>query len=569
MKTRIWIIVMAVALVALVGWRFSVNKKLAEAQAQGQGGGGRGAGGGGGRGGPGGGGPGGGGGGRQAPAVELATAKAGVLESRLLAVGSVESPQRVELSPRTSGRIQSLTAREGDAVTKGQALVTLDPADLQQRVAEREAAVAEARSRLAQAQIGAGPVEANIRGGILQARAALASAQAELRQLQQTRDAQIAAADAAVTEQQGRVDAAEAQVSNAQAAVAREESSLINLQTRFERLNSLFLKGFVAGQEVDDARTAADVQRKQVDVAEAQLASARSAVGSAKANLAATRNQASIVRRRSAAEIQSGQARVAQAQSDVTVASANRANTPAYEENIRALQANVSAAQAQVQQARTLLGEAVVRSPIDGVVTARNADPGAIASPGTAVLVVQSIDWLYLVTSIPLEESGKVRQGQSANVTFDALPNRTFVGKVTNINPAANVQSRQIQIRIRLENPDRAIKPGMYGEVGFLVSRTQAPVTVPREAVRTAENQSTVTVVDAENKATVKPVKVGLMDAKTAQILEGLEVGERVVTLSYQGVRDGQTVRTGDGRGEGRGAGGGGEGRGRPQGGGQ
>ena len=87
---------------------------------------------------------------------------------------------------------------------------------------------------------------------------------------------------------------------------------------------------------------------------------------------------------------------------------------------------------------------------MDGVVTARNADPGALASPGSPVLVVQTIDWLYIVTAVPLEDSAKITVGQTANVTVDALPNQTFPAKVTNINPAASVQSRQVQIRLRL-----------------------------------------------------------------------------------------------------------------------
>lgn len=566
MKGKIFIVVLALALIGLVGWRFNENKKIAAAQQQSQGGGGRGGAGGGGA--PGGG-P--GGGGRQAPAVDVADAKAGVIEARLNSVGTIESPLRVELSPRTSGRILTLTAREGDAVTKGQTLVTLDPADLQQRVVEREAAVAEARSRLAQAQIGAGPVAATIQGNIQQARAALSSAQAELRQLQQNRNAQIAAADAAVTEQEGRVDAARAQVRNAEAGVARENSSLINLETRYNRLNSLLEKGYVAGQLVDDARTAADVQRKQVDVAEAQLSSARSAVDSANASLKAIKNQASIVRRSSTADIETGKARVRQAESDINVASANRANTPAYEENLRALQSNVEAAQAQLRQTRTLLGEADLRAPVDGVVTARNADPGALASPGAPVLVVQTIDWLYIVTAVPLEDSAKIRLGQTAAVTVDALPDQTFTAKVTNINPAANVQSRQVQIRLRLENPGGLLKPGMYGKIGFLTNQIKAPVVVPRSAVKTAEGQSTVTVIGAENKAEVRTVKLGATDDTRIQILEGVQAGEKVVTLTYTPIRDGQTVRTGGDRpasgGQGRDEGG--QGGGRRSGGGQ
>ena len=554
---------LAVALIALVGWRFSANKKQAEALQAGAGGGGGQQGGGGAQGGGarGGAGGGAGGGGRQTPTVELAVAKAATIEERLEAVGSAESPLRVELSPRSSGRILTLSVREGDAVTKGQALVTLDPADLEQRVVEREAAVAEARSRLAQARLQAGPAAAAVSGDIQQARAVLSSAQANLAQLQQNYDSQVAAADAAVTDQQGRVNAAQAQIRNNEAALAREKASLINMETRYARLNTLLQKGYVAGQEVDDARTAVDVQKKEVDVAEAELSSAKSALGSAEANLKASRNQASIVRRKGTADIQAGKAVVTQRKSELNVASANRANTPAYEENLQALQASLEAVQSQVKQARTLLAEAVLRSTVDGVVTARNADPGALASPGSPVLVVQTLDWMYVVTAVPLEDSGKVTLGQTARITFDALGDRVFTATVSNINPAANVQSRQVQIRLRLDNPGRVIKPGMFAKVGFVTKRTEAAVAVPREAVRTAQGATTVATVSEDGTAAVVSVEVGVGDDKRVQILSGVKPGDKVVTLSFTPVRDGQKVQTAEqaraGRGGGRRGGGG------------
>jgi RND family efflux transporter MFP subunit len=533
LKSRIAIAVIVIAFIALVGWRFTANQQKEAAQTVGGPGGAR----------SGGGGGGGGGRGDRPSPVEVAVAGPATIEQRLQAVGTAVSPLRVELSPRVSGRIESLTVREGDLVTKGQILVTLDPRELQQRIVEREATVAEARSRLAQAQLGEGPNAAGIRGAVIQAQAAVESALANLGQLQQNYDAQVAAANASVTEQQARVDAAEAQVANAEAALEREKASRENLIARRDRLQALFEKGYVAGQELDNARTAANVQAKQVDVAAAQLNAAKSAVNSAKATLKAAENQASIVRRRGTADIEAGKARVTQARADLQVARAGRVNTSAYQENLRALRASLAAAESQLDQARTQSGETALRSSIDGVVTARNADPGALASPGAPVLVIQALDSMFVVASVPLEECRQIRVGQEAQIRFDALPGRTIRASVASVNPAADLASRQIEVRLRLPNPDRAIKPGMFAQVGFVTRRVEAAVTVPAEAVKTVEGRPTVTWVDDEGTAHQQPVSLGERSDERVEIVEGLQPGQRVITLTYSPVPEGGKVQ--------------------------
>lgn len=84
----------------------------------------------------------------------------------------------------------------------------------------------------------------------------------------------------------------------------------------------------------------------------------------------------------------------------------------------------------------------------------------------------------------------------------------------------------------------------MYGRVSIQTDRVNANVVVPREAVKTnAQGVSTVTVVDAEDVAHVREVKLGAADSQVTEILSGVQPGDRVVTLSYRPVQDGQKVR--------------------------
>ena len=509
------------------------------------------------------GGPGGGAGGQRrggaAAAVEVTKAVGRTITETLESVANVESPYKVQISPRTSGRINYLEVREGDPVRPGQVLLGIDPAELEGAVSQAQANVAEARSRLAQAKITQGATSVGISSEIKQQQAAVTSAQAELNQVKKNADSQVQAA-------QAQVSAANSGVENAQASLEREQASLKNAETRLKRITDLYEQGFIAAQDVDDARTAADVQRGAVSVAQGQVRSAGSQLNVQKQNL-------SIAQQKGKSDIAASAAKLAQAKAQLEVARANQSQNPAYRENIAALQSSVTAALGQLQQAQSRIADTKVRSPIAGTVTMRNGDQGALANPGTAVLEVQFLDWLYVTSSVPVESSSLIRKGQTAQITLDAFPGRTFSGPITNVNPAADPTSRQFEIQIRVENPRHDIRPGMYGRLNIVTGQTQADVVVPREAVKTdAQGRSSVTVVDAENVAHVREVKLGVQDAKGIQILEGVSAGDRVVTLTYSPVRDEQKVTLGrpGGQGGGRGQGrtGGGQGRGGGQGGG-
>jgi RND family efflux transporter MFP subunit len=545
LKKWLLILVPLALLGALVGWRFSQkgaqDKELSAQAGQRQGG---------------------------APNVEVAAAESRKIVESLQAVGTLESPFRVEISPKTSGRIEYLEVREGDIVRPGQVLVRIDPSELQAQVAQQQASVAEARSRLAQAQLNQGPTEVGIQSQIQQQRATLSSAQADLNQVQRNYESQVAAADAAVADVQARLNSAQVGVKNAQSEVERQQASLANAETKLNRIQGLYNQGFLAAQELDDAKTAAEVQRKSVEVARGQLAAANAGVDSVQSQLMAAKNQAAIVRRKGVADIASAQSRVSSAKAGVNVASANRAQNPAYRQNLSALQSSVEAAQAQLAQAQARLRETTLTSAIAGVVTQRNADPGAMASPGQPVLVVQHLSWLYLAATVPVESSGSVVPGRLVQVRFDAMPNQVFVGPITQVNPAADVATRKVSFSIKLANPGQQLKPGMFAKVSIPTREVQAPVTIPREAVKIdSEGKATVTVIGDEDKAEMREVQLGASDEKFTQIKSGVEPGERVVTLTYRPVRDGQKVKIGkpEERGPGGGPGGPGGGGRRPQ----
>jgi RND family efflux transporter MFP subunit len=259
----------------------------------------------------------------------------------------------------------------------------------------------------------------------------------------------------------------------------------------------------------------------------------------------AAEQQVAIVNNKARADVAAANAGVTQARAGLSSARANTAQRPAYEQSLQALRAAVRAARADLRANEVRLRATSLRSPLTGVVTQRNLDPGSLVSPAQTVLTVQDARQVWLTVGVPEEVRRRVFSGQSAQVTFDGLPGQTFAGRVLRINPAADPQSRQFTLRVRLDNRTGEIRPGMFGRVTLVTERARQALVVPKEAVKRDRKtqDATVTVVTSDNKAENRPVQTGLGDAKMVVVKSGLREGEKVIILSGRDLKDGQPVR--------------------------
>ncbi len=524
MKRLIFLFVPLLALLALIGWRLNVKQNADAAQTQQ----------------------------RQArmkapPMVSVAPAQVRDIVQTFDSVGTVESPFNVKLASRISGQIDYLQVREGDRVTQGQLLVRLNPVDLNSQLQQQEAALAEAQYRLAQAQITQNPNDVSVNTQVHQQRAGLATAQANYNQTVQNYDAQVAAAQAAVTDAQGRINNADAAIRSANAAIASAQANLDDATAKYNRTDTLYKQGFVAAQDVDDALAARKVQESAVDVARSQLNAADATRDSAVAQKQSAQQQLNITITKGKADIESARAAVVQAHAGLEYANANIAQKPAYQQNLAALKAAVTAAEDGVRSAKALLADTVLTSPINGYVTARAMDPGSMATPGMPILTLQTIHDVWVTVSVPEEVSRHIRLGQNATAVFDALPGREFVGKIIQINQSADPLSRQFMVRLSLDNRYNLIKPGMFARVTIETQHIRGAVVVPREAVQQGQKGPTVIVVDNASVAQHRPVTLGASDPAGIAIIQGVQPGEKVVTLSALPIKDGQSVHVGSG----------------------
>lgn len=460
--------------------------------------------------------------------------------------GTVEPIQNVKITPKVTGRIEFLKVREGDHVKQGQLLVRIDQSQVQADVRQQQAAVAEARYRLAQAQLTQSATDTSVTSQVRQQRANLGSAQAALRQAETAKRAQYESADASLGDAQSKIESANATVSNAAAAIRSAQANLDNANAKYQRTLGLYKQGYVAAQDVDDEKTAASVQQASLDTAKGQLDSANAALKSADMQKRSVEQQGNITRAKADADLEVARAGLTQAKASLDIALANIKQSPAYRQSLAALQSNVDAAKASLDSSVSKRQDTVLQSPLDGVVTARNMDLGSMASPGLPILTVEATNQVWITASVPGDVCAKLHINDPTNATFDALNGRMLTARIAQINPSADLQSRQYTVRAIRENTGNQLLAGMFAHVSFTTGKVSGALAVPREAIKQNEDGSQyVIIAGKDNKAKYNPVVTGASDPTWVQIISGLMPSQKVVTMSASSVREGQTLASG------------------------
>jgi len=185
----------------------------------------------------------------------------------------------------------------------------------------------------------------------------------------------------------------------------------------------------------------------------------------------------------------------------------------------------------------------VLRSPINGVITARNYDKGDMYSMGQPIFVVQQISPVKLIIGVSETDYKKVKKGQEVSIKADAIPGQVFSGKVNKIYPVADASSHTFNVEILYANKDHMLRPGMYAGVNVVFGVNHS-VVVPDIAVikQQGSGQRFVYVLKKDNTVEMKNVVLGRQMGTKFEILEGLKDGEMVVTKGQNSLRNGIKV---------------------------
>ncbi len=202
---------------------------------------------------------------------------------------------------------------------------------------------------------------------------------------------------------------------------------------------------------------------------------------------------------------------------------------------------NLRVAEAAVQLAAAKLAKTEIKAPFSGIIGLRVVSIGDYVKEGADVVNLEAIDPLKVDFRVPEIYLKQVQVGQPLEVSLDALPGKTYEGKVFAINPLVDATGRSIVIRAQVKNADTALRPGMFARVRLITRDQREALVVPEQAiVPQGDEQYVFRIVDG--KALRAKVAVGRRRDGKVEILAGLGGGDTVVSAGQLKLRDGVPV---------------------------
>ena len=194
-------------------------------------------------------------------------------------------------------------------------------------------------------------------------------------------------------------------------------------------------------------------------------------------------------------------------------------------------------------QVANLEENTILRSPIDGVVTARNYDAGDMYAMTSPIYVVEQIIPVKLLVAISESDYTKVKKGDSIEITADAIPGKTFYGKVEKIYPTVDPATRTFVVEVVVANAYKTLRPGMFARVTVNFG-TNKNVVIPDVAVvkQQGSGERFVYVLNEDGTVTYQKVVLGRRIGAEYEVLEGLTDGATIVTGGQIRLKDGVKV---------------------------
>lgn len=509
------------------------------------------------------------------PKVETAQVTRGKFQVKVVETGMVDSIRSVDVKTRASGRLQKLLVQEGDFVQAGQLIALVDPQETEIQLAQNSAQVRGAQSSVERTAV-------EIEQRRITAKAAYDQALARLAVMRKDASLQPTLSSVGIRQAEASLESLRLErrrmVENvqpnartaAESAVQEAKANHENAKREYDRLNGLFQKGFISGQDLDSAKLQLDLAAVRIQSAQDQL---NRLDASLRAELAKQDRQIqeaeAALERAKANRIQDGMkkdevaaqvAAVAQARAalrDVEVLQKQREQSAATVDQLRSV----------LQDTQRQLRETRIIAPISGIVARRLIEEGELVtglssfSQGTSIVRIEDRSVMRVKLDVNEIDVARMTLGMPATVEVDALPDQKFEGYVTKIAPASTATGTaqasnpdvvvRYQVEINLRQAGKGLRSGMSAKCSLNVVDRDGVLQLPAEFVGQEGDERYVELaLPKEAKPGTKPerktVKVGMASGAFVEIRSGIEEGVEVQRPEFKGPARKGAIQTGN-----------------------
>lgn len=482
----------------------------------------------------------------KAPTYETVVTTRGTLTQEVSVTGTVTPVKSAALAFEKGGKIKGIYVDVGQKVVVGQILAETENADLKAGILDAEANLAAENAKLAELKRGTRPEELQVsETTVVNAQTSKKDADQNLRD--KIGDAYTKADDAVrnqvdqfmsnprtstpqlnfvVVDDQLRIDIVQKRY-GIELLFPTWQKDILTLPNSTDpkqsgelaQKNLAIIRGFLdrVALAVNALTPSGSLSQTTIDGYKGSVATARANINTAIVNLTAAYEK-----------FRTAESNLVLAQNELSLKQAGTT-----EEQIAGEEARVQQAEAKVETARAQFEKTVLRSPISGIITRKDAKLGEIISGTGSVLSVITDQNLQLDVSIPETDIAKVKIGDTAKVTLDAYSdNVVFTATVTSIDPAATVIEGvpTYNTTLYFTKYDARVKSGMTANIDILTAVRENVLFLPSRAITIDGNRTTVSVENGDKTVSIVPITIGLKssDGKT-EITGGLKDGDRVV----------------------------------------
>jgi RND family efflux transporter MFP subunit len=314
------------------------------------------------------------------------------------------------------------------------------------------------------------------------------------------------------------------------------------------------------GDRVQSGQVLAEIDTPELDQqlyqAKAALAQANSALQQVRATL--QHNETQLEYNRTTLERwRTMKERNLVAQQDVddreVQVNSGQADVAAAQANVAAAEANVTANKANVERLANLQSFQKIRAPFAGVITVRNVDNGALIGAGSGtntqpLFRMAQTDSLRIFVNVPQAYVASIAPGLKTELAVREFPQKRFTAEVASLAGALDPVSRTMLTEVRMANEGDLLRPGMYADVKFQLTRKEPPLIIPASALIFRSGQPRVATVGNANKVRFQTVQLGRDYGANVEIVDGLTEKDRLLIAPPDDLQEGDAVRVIDAR---------------------
>ncbi|MGD8318193.1 MAG: efflux RND transporter periplasmic adaptor subunit [Myxococcales bacterium] len=220
------------------------------------------------------------------------------------------------------------------------------------------------------------------------------------------------------------------------------------------------------------------------------------------------------------------------------------------EADLDAAKARAAESAAAVENWKAIIAKKTIRAPFSGQLGIRQIDLGQVLQPGTPIVSLQSSDPIYVEFSLPQQALSRVQSGNPVTVHTDAFPDESWEGKVDVVDARVDIDTRNFTVRAIVDNPSRALRPGMFVDVTVLRPETRTLLAIPASAVIFAPYGDSVYLTKEKTTDSGKTqkiaeqvfVRLGERRGDLVAVTSGLKAGDEVVSTGAFKLQNGMAV---------------------------